>query len=379
MAQAPSQPRRRLPGRSRAPPRRCVLRRLSSRAGAARYVAPLRGSPRQSALQAARPSRRTLRLRTRRAQRTCSEQDPPCEHDRGGGEGDGVAGSKAQLSVAGPSLSAAVSPALHRLGELVGPAEGSYGERNEYRQRRPDAPERPALREVGASGGLGTRDLLHLLIEGGDEAERYRHHHRHLMSGEAEPLEGGEQVLYAVGEGERSRSRRENAGSRDEQQYPEREEETHPQATRVNFEKAPIEERAPLSGEKHLEHNGERHYKGYGSEEAQELAWGHAARRHEEGEHCREGEQTDHRINEEKPDDERGCGQDLGARVERVQGRSHGVELSDAPRRCHSYAPSRPFRAASVSSRRTGLPTSGCELRRSEATRTVAGAAAGDA
>src|SRR5215204_3456933 len=98
----------------------------------------------------------------------------------------------------------------------------------------------------------------------------------------------------------------------------------------MNLQEAPLEERGTLPREEDLEQDSQRDYKQHGPQESQEGACRNTAHRHERYEPRGDEEESHRRVYEEQPDDEHGCGQELGPRVERVHWRGHGIKLAEA-------------------------------------------------
>src|SRR5215208_3351680 len=101
----------------------------------------------------------------------------------------------------------------------------------------------------------------------------------------------------------------------------------------MNLKEAPLEERYTLPREEDLEQERQRNDKQHGPQESQKGACRDTAHRHERYERCGDEEEPHRRIYEEQPDDEHGCGQELGPRVERVHWRGYRIELAEAPGR----------------------------------------------
>ena len=110
-----------------------------------------------------------------------------------------------------------VAAALHRRRQLVRTAERADEQRHEQRNERFRALEQVAALEVRAAGALGGHDLVRLLDERGDEAQRDGHHHRQLMHRHAELLERAEQVLQPVGQADGAGGIGQQEGAHDEQ------------------------------------------------------------------------------------------------------------------------------------------------------------------
>ena len=101
----------------------------------------------------------------------------------------------------GSALAALVAAALHGCRQLIRPAKGADEQGHQNGDQGFGPLNQTAGLKVRTPGLLGGHDLIRLLNEGGNEPQGNAHHHGQLVHRQAQLLQGPQQRLQAVGEG----------------------------------------------------------------------------------------------------------------------------------------------------------------------------------
>ena len=213
--------------------------------------------------------------------------------------------------------------------------QGAREQRHDHGNERAEAPGGRALRERRAAGALRVEDGRELVGERGDEAQHEREDHGELVGRKAEARERREDRLEGVGElGGRGREQEQQARA-DRDGDAQRVEHGRPGAGRGDGHGSERDEGLAAADEQQIEEAQQDDHDEKGARRLEQSCRADAGGRRGR---CREGEregELGRRAHEEREHHEREGADDLGARVEPVDGGVGRVVLAEGDAQGH--------------------------------------------